>query len=146
MSRKTDLAFALAAYAHEGQVDKAGCDYIEHPKMVASNFTDENRIIVALLHDVMEDTFVSEETIRNLFGDEIADACMAMTHFDGEPYLDYVRRAIQNPIARDVKRADLDNNMDLSRLPVVTQKDLDRLEKKYKPALELLDTYEQSQN
>lgn len=124
---KTELALALAAFAHEGQTDKAGVDYIEHPKAVAANFEDENRVIVALLHDVLEDTSVTEDTIRNLFGDSIADACRALTHAEGEPYLDYVRRAIQNPLARDVKKADLHNNMDLGRLPQITEWDRKRV-------------------
>lgn len=142
MSRKTDLALALAAYAHDGQTDKAGVDYVEHPKAVAATFTDEKRLIVALLHDVLEDTFVTESTIRNLFGDEIADACCALTHADGEPYLDYVMRAIQNPIARDVKKADLLNNMDLKRLPNITAWDTKRIREKYIPALELIMKFE----
>lgn len=145
MSRKTELALVLAAFAHEGQTDKAGVDYIEHPKTVAATFTDENRIIVALLHDVLEDTFVTESTIRNLFGDEIADACRALTHADGEPYLDYVQRAIGNPIARDVKKADLLNNMDLKRLPIITAQDTKRIREKYIPALELIMKHEEGQ-
>lgn len=97
---------------------------------------------MALLHDVLEDTFVTEGTIRNLFGDEIAEACRALTHADGEPYLDYVQRAIQNPIARDVKKADLLNNMDLKRLPIITAQDTKRIREKYIPALELIMQFE----
>lgn len=143
MTRKIELALALAAYAHRDQRDKAGKDYFEHPKTVAANFGEENRIIVALLHDVLEDTDVTPETIGNLFGQEILDACLALTHKEGEEYLSYVRRALTNPIARDVKRADLMNNMDLSRLPEIDSNAIWRMEHKYIPAMKLLMDYEQ---
>lgn len=143
MSQKTELALALATYAHYGQKDKAGRDYIEHPKAVAASFEEENRIVAALLHDVLEDTSITPETILNLFGREILDACLALTHREGEAYLDYVRRALGNPIARDVKRADLLHNMDLSRLPRVDENALWRMEHKYIPAMKLLLEYEQ---
>lgn len=142
MSRKTELALALAAYAHEGQKDKAGADYIEHPKAVAANFTDEDRTIVALLHDVLEDTDISEMVIQELFGDTVLSALECLTHEENEEYLSYVLRAIKNPIARDVKKADLLHNMDLARLPEVDIKDISRLENKYIPALKVIKKYE----
>lgn len=138
MSKKTDLARALAIYAHDGQVDKAGNDYALHPQHIAAQFQDEDRQIVALLHDVLEDTFVQADTIGNLFGAEIQEAVEAMTHGENEPYLDYVRRAAANPISRDVKLADLRHNMDLSRLGTVTEADTERLKNKYLPAYAII--------
>ena len=131
------LARALAAYAHSGQVDKAGNPYLSHPLAVADGVEGEDAKIAAILHDTVEDTFVTVESIRNLFGDAVADAVEALTHREDEDYFDYVRRAGKNPIARQVKLSDLRHNMDLSRLPVVTEKDLKRLEK-YKKAQEIL--------
>lgn len=136
-SAKLDLAKALATYAHRGQVDKGGKPYILHPLAVSEKLSDETDKIVGLLHDVLEDTDIREETIRNLFGDLIADALVAMTHVDGVPYQHYIRVIAKNPVARRVKLADLDHNMDLSRLPEVTSKDIERLEK-YQNAKEYL--------
>ena len=82
----------------------------------------------------MEDTEVTVEEIREIFGDRIADAVALMTHAKGVPYMDYVREIAKDPLARRVKLADLTNNMDISRIPNPGQKDLDRVEKKYRPA------------
>ena len=61
-----------------------------------------------------------------------------LTHREGEPYMEYVKRAKADPIAKTVKKADLEHNMDLSRFKEVAPKDIERLEKKYRPAMELL--------
>ena len=135
---KPELAKALAAYAHQGQTDKAGRDYLLHPLAVAARMETEEEKTVALLHDVLEDTFVTEATIRNLFGPEIAGAVSAMTHRPEESYEDYIRRLGENPLARKVKLEDLRHNMDLSRLPVVTDQDLQRVEK-YRRAFRFLE-------
>ena len=127
------LAEALACYAHRGQRDKAGRDYIEHPRAVAAQLATEEEKTVGFLHDILEDTFVTEETLRNLFGDRITDAVCAMTHRSEESYEAYIRRLGENPLARTVKLADLAHNMDLSRLPRVTERDMARREK-YKKA------------
>jgi (p)ppGpp synthase/HD superfamily hydrolase len=136
----TNIEFAreFAKRAHKGQTDKAGIDYIQHPIAVAEKVDGEDAKVVALLHDVLEDTEISEPTIRRLFGDTIADAVVALTKRSGESYMEFVVRAKLNPIARKVKIADIEHNSDLSRLKTVTQKDLDRTEK-YKKALSLLE-------
>lgn len=130
-------AEAFAAKMHEGQTDKAGRPYIEHPRAVASMVDGETEKVVAWLHDTVEDTPATIEQIREMFGDEIADAVAAMTHDKSVPYMDYVRNIKKNPIARKVKMADLSHNMDLSRLANVTEQDLERMEK-YKKAYEIL--------
>ena len=137
MSNRYILARALSAFAHEGQYDKAGREYRYHPLAVSEMVDTEDEKIVALLHDVLEDTEVAEEMIRSLFGDIVADAVVALTRKDGEDYMDFVRRAGENPIARKVKLADLEHNMNLTRLPKVTERDLQRVEK-YRKAKELL--------
>lgn len=132
-----ELALALAAYAHDGQKDRAGVDYINHPKTVSAQMTDETGKIVALLHDVLEDTSVKESTLRDLFGDEVADTVVILTHKDGESYDDYITRISGNGLATRVKMADLRHNMDVKRLPVVGPEDVERLEK-YRRSYETL--------
>lgn len=128
----------IAKLAHKGQKDKAGMDYFTHPEAVAAMLDTPEEKTVAYLHDTVEDTDVTVEEIRSVFGNEIADAVALMTHADGVPYMDYVKEIGKNPLARKVKLADLTHNMDISRIPNPTQKDYDRIEKKYKPAYECL--------
>ena len=130
-------ADSMAEKAHEGQYDKAGLPYITHPRKVASFVTDPREKIVALLHDTVEDTDMTIEEIQSVFGEEIAQAVALMTHAEGVPYMDYVEKIKSNPLARHVKMADLTHNMDLSRLPLVTDKAKARLEK-YKKAYAIL--------
>ena len=137
-TEKTVLADALAAFAHRGQVDKAGEPYINHPRRVASGFDTEDEITVALLHDVAEDTEITLGPIENIFGSRVAEAVDALTHREDEDYFDYVRRAGQNPVAKAVKLSDLNDNMNLGRLKNVTDKDLKRVEK-YRKAKAILE-------
>ena len=123
------LADAVACRAHRGQVDKAGAPYILHPRAVAAMVRGEDARAVALLHDVLEDTAMTEQALQALFGPRISGAVAAMTHREGESYMDYIRRLGQDPLARAVKLADLAHNMDLSRLSRVTDADLERQEK-----------------
>ena len=128
----------IAERAHAGQVDKAGDPYISHPRAVAAQLDTPEARTVGLLHDVVEDTEITLEDLEEIFPREVTDAVALMTHPEGMPYLDYVRRLSKNPLAREVKLADLTHNMDLSRIAHVTQKDLDRVEQKYRPAYALL--------
>ena len=142
--KEFEFALEFAKRMHKGQVDKAGEDYINHPIAVSKMVEDEtnpNLKIAAILHDVIEDTCVDESVIRKLFGDEIADAVVALTKVRGESYEDYLHRVARNEIARKVKIADISHNMDLSRLPKVTENDLKRLEK-YKKAKAYLESIE----
>lgn len=132
-----EKAEAFAAKMHEGQVGKDGKPYIEHPRTVASMVNGETEKAVAWLHDVVEDTDATIDRVRELFGNEIADAVAVMTHDKNVPYMDYVRNIKENAVARKVKMADLSHNMDLSRLANVTDEDLRRVEK-YKKAYEIL--------
>jgi len=135
MSSDIQKAYNIAKEAHKGQIDKAGKPYILHPMTVASNVgNDESTIIVALLHDVIEDTDVTIDDLRGDFSPKVLDALDCVTHRKGEDYMDYVKRAASNKIAKKVKIADLETNMDLSRLPKVTDRDIKRNENKYKPA------------
>lgn len=131
-------AYETARKYHEGQFDKAGRPYFNHPLAVSGFVSSDKEKIVALLHDTVEDTEFTLEMAREKFGDEIAEALDCVTHREGEAYMDYVKRAAGNPIAKAVKLADLRHNMDLSRIENPTENDFLRLEKKYKPALEYL--------
>ena len=126
----TIKAMRIAYDAHHGQTDKAGAPYIFHPARVSAGFTEEAKACVAWLHDVIEDTELSIRDIRREgFGDTVCDALLLLTHDKSVPYMEYVKRIARDPVARAVKLADLTDNMDISRLSSVTQKDRERLEK-----------------
>lgn len=134
-------AFEKARAAHAGQLDKGGVDYINHPLTVARAVgNDVSAIIVALLHDVAEDTAKTLDELRAeipLTADEL-DALKLLTHDDDTPYLEYVARIKANKLAAKVKAADLRHNSDLSRLQNPQRKDLERVEK-YRRALDILE-------
>lgn len=133
-----EQAISLAAQQHEGQVDKANAPYILHPLRVMLNVPTIEHKIVAVLHDILEDT---ETTIEDLyqfgFQEHIIDAIVALTKKQGETRLEAAQRARQNPIARVVKLADINDNMDLSRIQSPTIKDFERL-KEYQQVRDLL--------
>jgi (p)ppGpp synthase/HD superfamily hydrolase len=136
---KTKKAMKLCFEAHKDQVDKSGMPYVFHPFHVAEQMTDEVTTIVALLHDVVEDTDYTLDNIAAMgFGQDVMDALALMTHDKSAPYLDYVARLKSNRIAREVKLADLKHNSDVSRLPRVSRTDMERLGK-YKKAIALLE-------
>ena len=131
---KVAAARLIAKLAHRGQTDKAGNDYFAHPEAVAALLDTPEEKVVGYLHDTVEDTEVTLEEIREIFGERIADAVALMTHADGVPYMDYVKEVGKNPLARKVKLADLTHNMDIRRIPHPKPRDYDRIERKYKPA------------
>ena len=122
-------AYLYASILHDGQVDKAGIDYILHPMRVSSKMETEAEKIVALLHDTVEDTAATVEQIQSLFGEEVAAAVAAMTKGEEDDYKDYIARLSKNPIAVKVKLADLEHNMSIERLPSFTEKDKERVAK-----------------
>ena len=131
---ETKKALKLCFEAHKNQVDKSGLPYVFHPFHVAEQMTDEATTIVALLHDVVEDTdYTLEDLAAEGFGKDILEAVALMTHEDDVPYLDYVAKLKDNPIARAVKLADLAHNSDLSRIGEVDDETRERLEKYKKP-------------
>ncbi len=137
-TKQTKKALKLCFNAHKDQKDKSGMPYVFHPFHLAEQMTDETTTVVALLHDVVED---SEYTLADLkkegFTKEVLDAVKLLTHAKGENYLDYVARIKQNPIARAVKLADLAHNTDTTRLDAIDDKMLERYEE-YRKAIKLL--------
>jgi (p)ppGpp synthase/HD superfamily hydrolase len=111
-----DRAIQIAAKAHEGQTDRDGVPYILHPLAVMMRVTDPLAKIVAVLHDVVEDTSVTVDDLRGAgFGPEVLEPLALVTHSKSEPYCDYVIRCKANPIARAVKLADLAENSRIER-------------------------------
>lgn len=131
-------ALAIAEDAHKGQVDKAGVDYIQHPLFVASLVEGELAKTVALLHDVVEDSDWTLEDLRKEgLPEEVVQAVGILTKKRNENYEEYILRVKQNPLARQVKLADLQHNSDLSRLANVTDRDRKRVAK-YQKAIAFL--------
>jgi len=134
-----NAALRFAFKAHEGQLDRSGIPYVNHPLHLAEQMDTEDETVVALLHDVIEDTDYTADDLRALGISEAAmEAILLLTHDDAVPYLDYVRNLKDNPLARKVKIADLHHNAQLSRLDEVRPRDLERLEK-YQAAREILE-------
>lgn len=134
----TKKALKLCFEAHKDQTDKSGMPYVFHPFHLAENMTDEYTTTVALLHDVVEDTDYTLSDLKDIgFPEKVTDALALLTHDKSVPYMEYVEKIKQNPVARAVKLADLAHNSDLSRLDAVDEKALRRVEK-YKKAMEIL--------
>ena len=134
----TKRALRLCFDAHKEQTDKTGLPYVFHPFHLAEQMTDEMTTICALLHDVIEDTEHTFEDIEKMgFPSEVVEALRLLTHDERVPYMDYVRKISENPIAKAVKIADLRHNSDLSRLDEIDEYAKKRTEK-YKEALSIL--------
>ena len=134
----TKKALRLCFDAHREQVDKTGLPYVFHPFHLAEQMSDEYTVCAALLHDVVEDTDTTLEDLRREgFPDEVLEALALLTHDDGAPYMEYVARLKDNPIARAVKLADLSHNSDPTRLELLDDYALARAEK-YRAAIKLL--------
>ena len=135
---KTKMALKLCFEAHKEQVDKSGMPYVFHPFHLAEQMNTEETTIVALLHDLVEDTDYTIEALVDMgFDKSVTDAIALMTHDDNVEYMDYVRAIKDNPIAKAVKLADLKHNSDLTRLDTIDEKALSRREK-YLEAIAIL--------
>ncbi len=135
----TKEALRICFDAHKEQVDKAGISYVTHPLHLAEQMPDETTTVVALLHDVVEDSdrYKLEDITAAGFPKVVTDALALLTHDKSVPYMEYVAALKDNPIARLVKLADLEHNSDISRIAEVTPEDVLRIEK-YKKAREIL--------
>ncbi len=136
MNNLLEVAIKIAVQAHSGQLDKAGQPYVLHPLRVMLLLSDEKDRILGVLHDVIEDTDITYEYLKaNGFEGEteILEALESVTKKGGETYDEFIDRVSLNYIGKRVKLADLQDNMDLSRIPKPTTKDFKRL-KKYEEA------------
>lgn len=142
-------AIALAAQAHVDQVDKAGQPYILHPlrmvmALAATTLPPEKQEaaqIVAVLHDVVEDTPYTLEDLRQAgFSEQIVTALDCVTRRADESYEEFIERLQDNELARLVKLADLEDNMDFKRIAEIGERDLERM-KRYHNAWHKLTEY-----
>ncbi len=133
-----EAAIQLAVQAHTGQVDRFGAPYILHPLRVMLRLETETERMVAVLHDVVEDTPVTLEALQAAgYPPEVVEAVDHLSRREGETYEVFIERIRPHPLARRVKLADLEDNMDLRRLPEVTEQDLLRL-RRYRRAWTVL--------
>ena len=137
-----ERAIEIATEAHRGQFDKAGNDYIGHPLhvMAAGKTTEEK--IVGVLHDVVEDSdWTFERLAAEGFSAEVIEALRCVTKLsENEPYDKFIARVKENPLAVAVKLNDLSDNMDIRRLPYISDKDVKRLKKYLKAYKQLTGT------
>ncbi|WP_253300378.1 HD domain-containing protein [Paenibacillus lautus] len=134
-----EMAISIALKAHKGQVDKGGNPYILHPLAVMNRVETIEEKIVAVLHDVVEDTEVTIDQLRETgFSEEILEAINLLTKAKEDSYEEFIEKTLKNRIARNVKIADIKENMNLSRIQDPSEQDYMRLEK-YKRALERLE-------
>lgn len=123
-------AITLAATMHKGQYDKGGNPYILHPLRVMLNATDDDTRIVAVLHDIVEDTEMTLEGLRELkFSNSVIDAIDHLSRRTEESYDDFIDRVKLNPLVTQVKIWDIEDNSDVSRLNCISVNDRQRLNK-----------------
>ena len=123
-----EKAIGIALKAHQNQVDKYGRPYVMHPIRVMTRFRNPVLQQIAILHDVVEDSAWTCRQLRaQKFSAEIIEAIDALTRRQGEPYDSLIDRAALNPLALQVKLADLEDNMDIRRMKDITQQDGERL-------------------
>lgn len=136
-TKLTRKAMIIAYDAHLNQVDKAGVPYIYHPIHLAEQMDSETECIVALLHDVVEDTKVTFLELEKEFSKEVILALKLLTRDKKIDYFEYIENLKNNNLARKVKIVDINHNLDETRLDEITEKDVKRREK-YQKALEIL--------
>ena len=135
----TEKAMAIAYKAHHGQTDKAGVPYIFHPCHVAEQMVDEATTCAALLHDVIEDTEITLDFLRDQgFEDKVITAVELLTHNLNIPYLEYIENIKSNAIAKAVKIADIQHNSDPSRSSYQCMVEKGKIDI-YKEALKILE-------
>lgn len=137
-TKQTKKALKLCFEAHKNQVDKSGMPYVFHPFHLAEQMADEKSTVVALLHDVIEDTDYTLDNLEEMgFEKDVINALALLTHSSDTLYMEYVAKIKTNSIAKAVKLADLQHNSDLTRLDVVDEKSLKRKDK-YAEAIKIL--------
>lgn len=125
-----ERAIAIATEAHQGQRDKAGQPYILHPLRLMQRLSDDEARIVAVLHDVVEDSPWSLDQLRGEgFSAAVIAAIDGLSRREGEGYEAFIERLLPDPLARRVKLADLADNMDLRRIAELSQQDWERIQR-----------------
>lgn len=125
------LSIALKAYA--GQKDKAGKTYILHPIRIMAKMETIEEMAVALLHDVIEDSEVTaKDLLKQGISKKVVKAVQTLTKIEGENYEQFIDRVLKNKLAAKVKKADIEDNINVLRLNSVSLKDLERIAKYHK--------------
>jgi len=125
-----EKAIRIAVNAHYRQTDKGGKPYIFHPLRVMNSVNTMEEKIVAVLHDILEDTDITVDDLKTeAIPEELINQLLILAHSPDIEYNTYIERIARSPIATTVKLADLKDNMDISRLPEITDKDIQRLKK-----------------
>ncbi|MGE0133559.1 MAG: HD domain-containing protein [Dehalococcoidia bacterium] len=125
-----DTALAIAVEAHRGQVDKAGQPYILHPLRVMARLSTPEERLVAVLHDVVEDSPTTLDDLRAAgFDEAVVRAVGFLTRREGETYEAFIERVDGDALARRVKLADLEDNMTLTRLRELDERAVERLQR-----------------
>lgn len=134
-----ERAIEIAVTAHAGVIDKGGAPYILHPLRVMMSVEGVDAQIVAVLHDVVEDSNWTIDQLKSEgFSDRVLEALQSVTKIsDDEDYDQFIKRALANPIGRIVKIADIKDNLDVTRIANLNESDMARLNR-YKQALLLL--------
>ena len=138
MQQLLEKAISIALTAHSGKLDKGGFAYILHPLRVMFAMETTEEKIVALLHDVVEDSTTTLQQLKiEKFSKRILSAVSLLTKDENQPYQEYIIAIKKNPLATKIKLADLKDNMNTRRLKNITDADKKRM-KKYKAAYKLL--------
>ncbi|TFD49535.1 HD domain-containing protein [Cryobacterium sp. Hh11] len=136
-----DVAVNLARSAHAGQRDKLGVSYVCHPLEVMRRVSTDDEKIVPVLHDVVEDTAVTLDYLRTLgFEQDVVSAVDAITKRPGEPLAESMARVATDPLALNVKRADISHNADPVRQAGLSDEARVRLTEKYEKSAGFLGT------
>ncbi len=136
-----ERAIEISSQAHKGQIDKAGAPYILHPLRVMLAMETETERIVAVLHDVVEDSnskWTFEKLSQEGFSDEIISSLKLLTHEKNEDYFDYINNIKTSPLAVKIKLADLQDNLDITRLSNVDDATIKRLRKYHEAFIMLI--------
>lgn len=140
----TVKAMQIAYEAHNGQYDVNGVPYIFHPYHLAEQMNDEITVCIALLHDVVEDTYVTFEQLEQHFPDEVISVLKLLTHDKKISYNDYIENIAKDPVARIIKIADIEHNSDISRIidqNSVSPQKIEYWKNKYSNAKRILEKY-----
>ncbi len=138
MESLVEKSIRIALDAHKGQKDKSNRPYILHPLRIALSMKSDEEFMAAVLHDVLEDSeYTDDDLRRHGFPEEVVKAAVCLCHEDDDDYFAYIASLKSNPIAKAVKLADLQDNLNIMRLSAVSDEDFDRIRKYHKAWLEL---------
>lgn len=125
-----EISLKIAMAAHEGQVDKAGKPYILHPLRVMLKMDGEKEMATAILHDVLEDSAMNLHDLRSKgIPEEVIEAVLCLTKRKNESYINFIDRILTNRIAKQIKIADIEDNINVLRIPDPHEEDFKRLKK-----------------